>query len=610
MSFWSRLREARLVRILAVYAAASWLVLQIVWFFVEAMDLPRWFVPAAIVLLVIGLIVVSATAWVQSNPLAASRAAREEIPSAWEIDLQDARQSVTRGRLPHLTWARALLGGAVAFALMAAVAVGYLVLRQPEDRAEARAPQPSVAVAKSIAVLPFANLSAEAENEYFSEGITEEILTTLAKIRDLKVISRTSVMRYKDTTKGTREIGRELGVAAVLEGSVRRQGDRVRIAAQLIDTRTDEHLWAETYDRELTDIFAIQSDVAQRIAEALQANLSPADRARLARRPTDDVQAYQLYLQGRYFWNKRNAQSVEKAIELFRSAIDRDPKFALAYSGIAAAYAIQGDYRFLPATEAYPAAEKAAQRALQLDAQLADAYVALGAVQEAKGNFSAAEKLYRRAIDLNPNHATAHHWYAEALAEMGRMDDALREARAAYSLDPLSPPINVAVGDLLLNRRAYDDAIEQLEKTRDISPPDYPWVLTKLGLAYSLVGRHADAVAMVEKAVALVPNDPMALADLATVQARAGATGEARKTLERLLAIATAAKEPTLGRGAGPAFAVALVYASLGQTDQAFKWLGRADRSGEAIRLLRYDPRFDALRSDPRFERLIRDLPS
>jgi TolB-like protein len=338
---------------------------------------------------------------------------------------------------------------------------------------------------KSIAVLPFANLSAEPESEYFSDGITFDIINNLAKISDLKVISRTSIMRYKTTDKPLRRIGEELGVAAIVEGEVQRVGDRVRIGAQLVDARTDEHLWAEQYDRELLDVFAIQSDVAHRVADALKATLTAAEKERIERRPTDDSEAYNLYLKGRYFFDRRG-EGLLKGLEYFQQALEIDPDYALAHAGVADCYALLGFYGNLPAGEAWPRAKAAALRALEIDEGLAEAHCSLGfAGLYHDWDPLAAEKHLQRAIEVNPGYAPAHYWYACVFTALGRSEDALSKNRRALEVDPLSIFANAHYGWIMVTAaRQYERGREQLKRTLELDP--------NLAVAHWLLGQAMD----------------------------------------------------------------------------------------------------------------------
>jgi TolB-like protein len=310
-------------------------------------------------------------------------------------------------------------------------------------------------------------LSGDPDNAYFTEGIQDEILARLAKIADLKVISRTSTQRYKSSPDDLPQIAKRLGVSNILEGSVQKTTDRVRVTVQLINAASDAHLWAETYDRKLTDVFATESEIARMIADTLRAKLSGSEQHAIAARPTENAEAHQLYLRGRYFWNKRTGADFKKAIGYFNQAIEKDPKYALAYAGLSDAYCLLPGYAEAGPKDSFPQAKAAAAKALELDNTLGEAHTALANALFAYDlNFAEAEHEFRRAIELNPNYATAHQWYAESvLTPLGRFEEAIAEARRALELDPLSVIINADLGTALTSARRYDEAIEQLRKT-------------------------------------------------------------------------------------------------------------------------------------------------
>ena len=331
---------------------------------------------------------------------------------------------------------------------------------------------PTSPPAKSIAVMPFENLSRDPDNAFFAEGIQDEILTRLAKISDLKVISRTSTQHYTSSPDDLPQIAQRLGVSNVLEGSVQRAADHVRVSVQLVNAQSDPHLWAETYDRSLTDIFAVESEIAKMIADTLRAKLTGSEQHAIALRPTESTEAHQLYLKGRYFWNKRTAGDFKTAMGYFQQAIDKDPPFALAYAGLADTYVLMPGYAASSPKESLPKAKTAAQKALELDNTLAEAHASLGqALLAYDFDFAEASHEFQRAIELNPNYATGHQWYAESvLTPLGRFSDAIAEINRALQLDPLSVVINADVGGVLFNARKYDEAIQQLRKTLEMDP--------------------------------------------------------------------------------------------------------------------------------------------
>jgi serine/threonine protein kinase/Tfp pilus assembly protein PilF len=398
--------------------------------------------------------------------LADIRHERKRLEYAQRPQPATSKSAIPVSGIRKPTWRIAAVGGTLLTVLLATL----LVLLQPWGPSTEEASHPD---ARSIAVLPFTNMSDDIDDEYFSDGITEDILTQLVKIRDLKVVSRTTIMNYKGTTKSLHEIAQELGVGSILEGSVRRSGSRVRIVSQLIDARTDEHVWAETYDRELSDIFAIQSDVATRIASALQATLSLSEQAALEKPPTSNTDAYSLYLRGRYYWRKRSRDGLRAAARAFEEATKRDPGYALAYVGLADTYALFPYYgvQDLSVEEAYDRAEQMARRALEINPNLAEAHTALGNIlKEARWDWVGAETAFRNAIDLDPRYATAHHWYSEALATVGRFDEAERHARVAVDLEPASAIIQNNLGHILTSRRNYDEAERVLSLSVELDP--------------------------------------------------------------------------------------------------------------------------------------------
>jgi len=355
---------------------------------------------------------------------------------------------------------------------------------------------------KSIAVLPFKNLSDNKQDEYFSDGVTEEIITYLSKIGDLKVTSRTSIMRYKNTDKGLREIAHELGVSVILEGSVRRAGDRVRITGQLIDAESDEHIWADTYDREMKDVFAIQTDVAEKIAFAFRSNLSPEEKATLHAKPTESISAHDLFLRGRYQWRQRTSESLQSATTDFERAVQQDPNYALAYVGLADCYALYTYYgiRVLSRAATFERAEKNARRALEINPNLAEAHSSLGNIlKEGMWNWERADEEFKKAIALDPGYATAHQWYSECLAVLGRSDESLAEAKRAVELEPFSMVTHDVLGLSLMRMHRYDEAIAQFKQAAEIDPT---WVFLhfNLGQAYLLKSLLPEALTEFQRA--------------------------------------------------------------------------------------------------------------
>ena len=452
---------------------------------------------------------------------------------------------------------------------------------------------------RSLAVLPLENLSGDASQNYFADGMTDELITDLAQISALRVISRTSVMAYKGAGKPLPQIARELNVDAVVEGTVLRSGDQVRITAQLIEAAADKHLWSQSYEGELRDTLALQNRVASAIADQIRINLTPREQAALKSAKAVNPEAYQSYLKGRYFWNKRTADGLKVALAYFKQAIEEDPKYAQAYSGLADTYALLGDWQYAVMTpkEAFPKAKSAAIKALELDSMLGEAHNSLAFVQDGfDWDFDSAGKEFQRAIELNPGYATAHHWYAWHLSLLGRFDEAIVEMRKAENLDPLSLIINADLAELLLLTHSYDESVIQSRKIIEMDPA-FAIGHKQLGDAYLLKQMDKEAVAELQKAVRLSGGSPICIAELARAYVAAGKMNEAVKLLSDL------EKRSTASFTDAPQ--IAMIYASMGNNEQAMNWLERAyeERFNPSI-LLRSG--FRPLRSDPRFEDLLR----
>jgi TolB-like protein/DNA-binding winged helix-turn-helix (wHTH) protein/Tfp pilus assembly protein PilF len=457
------------------------------------------------------------------------------------------------------------------------------------------------ALVRSIAVLPLRNLSDDVANEYFSDGMTESLISSLSKIDGLKVISRGSVFKFKAEDVDPREAGRQLGVAAVLEGSVRRDGDTVRVEVRLVNAADGQVLWAGgPYDRALREIFALQDEIARNVAIGLRFQFSEGDGRRLAGAHTVNVEAYQLYLKGRYFWNKRSEESLKKAVEFFNQALEKDRNYALAYAGLADCYTLLTTYNYgqLPPEEGFPKAKKMALQALQIDESLAEAHASLATIHHwYEHDYASAEREFKRALELSPNYAAARHWYATYLREAQRDDEAFAEIKRAQELDPLSLVINGNVAQHYYFRRDYDRAIEQMLKTIEIDP-NFSVSYQSLAYYYEKKGMYEEAIKAARKAFE-TSGDGQYAALVARNYALSGRREQARKILRELMELRTRRfVSPTL---------VALVYDGLGEMDQAFVWLNKAQEERDVmIRSLKQDPVFDGLRSDPRFADLER----
>jgi TolB-like protein/Tfp pilus assembly protein PilF len=443
-------------------------------------------------------------------------------------------------------------------------------------------------------------LSSDPDSEYFSDGITFDIINHLSKITDLKVISRTSIMRYKATEVPLRRIGEELGVSTIVEGEVQRVGNRVRINAQLVDALTDVQLWAEQYDRQLVDVFAIQSDVARRVAAALKARLTSGERRRIERRATRDLDAYNLYLKGRDFWDRRGA-GIKKGLDYFQRALQIDPDYALAHAGVADCYTLLGHFGELPPRDAFPKAKAAALRAVEIDDGLAEAHSSLGFVKfYFDWDPQSAEQEFQRALDLNPGYAPAHYFYATLLLMQRRAEAAIAQSRLALDFDPLSVLAHAHVGWMLVGARRYERAREQLEATIELDP-DFPLAHWVLGWAYGYESRFDEAIPCFQRAVEFSGRLPWFLASFGWACGVSGQAVEARAVLSELSSRRRFEYVRSL--------CLALVHMGLDERDAVLDWLDEACQEHDTwVPALRIDPVFDGLRSEPRFIALMRAI--
>lgn len=493
-------------------------------------------------------------------------------------------------------WARprAWLGIAIALAVLA---LAWALQRGLRAR---RASPPAI---RSVAVLPLKNLSGDPSQEYFADGMTEELIGRLANIRGLRVISRTSVMRFKDTRLSVPEIARTLHVDAVVEGSVLREANRVRINVQLIRAPSDEHIWAREYQREYGSILVLQEEIAQTIARQIKVAMSPQQRVGLAEARELDPEAYQDYLKGRYYLNQRTEETLKRSIACFQQAVSRDPSYAVAYSGLADAYALLGFRGGVASQDALSRAKAAALKAVALDDTLAEPHTALAFIAETyEWDWSTAEREYKRALDLNPGDARAHHWFAGYLMYVGRFDQGVAEEKRALDLDPVSLPVNNALAGRLLVAGRYQEAEQQVNRTLQLDPHFAPAHQT-LGWVYLKQGKTRQAVAEFQTAVGLSGSDDTdLLLDLGFAQAEAGNRQEARRILAKI--------EALHARGLATSGAIAILYGALGELDQAFAWLNRAyqERDPELAYVEVPNRRFEPLRRDPRLQQLARRM--
>lgn len=454
----------------------------------------------------------------------------------------------------------------------------------------------------SIAVMPFLNLSGDLNQEYFCDGMTEALITELSKIKALRVISRTSAMQYKKTRKSLGEIAVELDVKALVEGSVLKVGDTVRINIQLLRASPEGHLWANTFDRTLENILIMQSEVARAVAGEIRVAVTPEEQKRLTSSHQIDPDAHDAYLKGRYFWNRRTEEDVRKALEYFQHAIEKAPDYALAYVGIADCYLVGGgSYLNMPSSKAYRRAKQAAMKALEIDEMLAEAHISLGGILgDFEWNLAESEKEYLRGLELNPGYATAHQWYAEYLWIVGRHEESVAQAKRALALDPLSLIVNTAVGTSLYYARRYDEAIEHLRNTLQLDSNFYRahyWI----GLAYVEKAMSNEALAELQKAITITRGSAVALAGLGYAYGRSGQREKAKEIMQQLIQLS--------GQRYVSPVNFAVIRAGLDQVEQAFALLEKGYQvRAEGMQYLKVNPAFDPLRSDPRFAELLKKM--
>jgi eukaryotic-like serine/threonine-protein kinase len=532
-----------------------------------------------------------------SKALEKSRETRYQTASEIRADLQrlksemDSKAKVKAESPPGLLSRRALLSALLILSLV--VAVFFLVRYWRVQSADNSI--------RSLAVLPLENLSGDPEQEYFVDGITDELTTDLAKIKSLRVTSHTSAGQYKGVrNKSLQQIGRELNVDGIVEGAVLRSDGRVRITAELIHAPTDHHLWADSYDRELKDVLALQEDVARAIANQIKISLTPQEEGRLVGARAVDPEAYEAYLRGRYFWNKRTAEGIRKASEYFQQAIEKDPSYGLAYTGLADCNSGLSWHGFVSPSEALPKAKAAALKAVEIEPESGEAHASLALVLTHQAEWVAAETEFKRALELSPTYANAHHWYGDYLSSMGRHDEAIAEAKRAFELDPLAPMINTWLALRYYFARRYDEAIAQGRKTVDFDPNFAPAHLV-LGQAYLLKGMRDQAIPELQKATQLSGGSPLYLSQVGVAFAAAGRNAEALRVVGDLGKIAK--------RSYVSSYGIAEIYAALGDKQHALKWLRNAyDEHAVWMDYLNVDPILDPLRSEPDFKELCRRM--
>src|SRR6266566_8543315 len=581
-NFLAELKRRNVYKVGIAYIVAGWALSQGIAQVFPVFDIANWIIRLIVLLIILGLPIALVLAW------------------TFELTPQGIKRTETADAMPETarqkkhTWIYVVV-------IAGLFSIGLFFLgRYSVKNATPRQIEAATVSQKSIAVLPFDNLSRDPDNAYFCEGIQDEILTRLAKVADLKVISRTSTQHFKSAPEDLRDIAKKLGVMNILEGSVQKANDQVRVNVQLINALTDAHLWADTYDRKLTDIFAVESDIAKTIAETLQAKITGSEKNSIAKAPTANPEAYELYLKGRFFWNKRTGEDLHKAIGYFEQAIAKDPNYALAYVGSADSYLLLSSYSNISPRESLPPARAALEKALALDDSLAEAHASFGLLDTLELNLQHALVGYQRAIDLKPNYATAHHWLALGYATLAQFDSGIAEAKRAIELDPLSLIINADCSWVYFNARRFDEAEAQARKTLEM---DSRFFLAHyyLGATLQFKGQVAEAIPEFQTAFDL-NHDLYSLAMLGQAYARNGQKEEARKILTRLT-------EEAKSHYVAP-YALALVQIPLGEKDRAIEELEQAYAKGETnyLFVIKTDQLLDDLRGQPRFDALVQKI--
>ena len=575
-AFFGELKRRNVYKVAIAYAVVGWLLTQVATQVFPFFDVPNWGIRLVVLIIAIGFPISLIIAWAfELTPEGLKRT---------EVADRDAVKSSRNKAWIYVVITAAALSVGLFFVGRFAALNWTLMSGLPE---------------KSIAVLPFENLSRDPDNAYFADGIQEEILTRLAKISDLKVISHTSTQRFKSSPDNLPQVARQLGAANILIGSVQKSGDAVRVNVQLIKAVNDSHVWAETFDRKVTDIFSVESDVAKAIADQLRAHITRQEEQIIAAKPTKNIEAYDAYLRGRYFWNKRTSDGIKHATEHFQLSVERDPNFALGYVGLADSYIALTFYNFAAPHEAMPKAKESAIKALALDNTLAEAHASLAHIlMNYDWNWSAAEKEFKRSIELEPDYATAHEWYAiHYLTATSRLEEAVQEMKKALELEPASLVMNTFMGATLYYAGRYDEAIDHCRRTIEMDP-NFAVGHWHLGLAYEQKQVFDAATEEFKKAISLSGGSPLMRAALGRTYAEAREKHEANKMLDELNELA---KQQYVS-----AYEVATMYVALGNNEQAFQSLEKAyaEHSFHLV-YLNVSPQFKSVRSDLRFQQLV-----
>jgi serine/threonine-protein kinase len=586
-NFFSELKRRNVYKVAVAYAIVGWLLVQVATQVFPFFEIPNWAVRLVVLAIVIGFPIALVISW-------AFELTPEGLKRTEDVDPFDSRsgQVLSDKRVSkNRTWIYVtLIGAALSVTLFF---VGRL--SAPNSGASPAGPPE-----KSIAVLPFENAIHDADTEYLSDGISEALINSLTELQQLKVIARSTAFRYKGKQIDPQGVGRELNVQTVLMGVVRQAGDRLNVQVDLVDAITGAQLWGQEYERKLADVVAVKQTLVREVTEKLRLKLTGEQQQRLTQRDTTNPEAYQFYLRGRYYWNKRTAENLTKAIEQFQQAADKDPNYALAYVGLSDSYVLLEYYAGTPANQTLPKAKSFAERALQLDGSLAEAHTSLGYVYNGLWRWEEAEEEFKRAIKLNPNYPTAHHWYSLCLLDLGRTDEAKAEIKRAQELDPLSLIIGTTMTYAYLAEGDASFSIAQSKKVVELDP-NFARGHEYLGLAYLKQGRYPEAIVELQKGVELSGRERWSLRDLGYGYAISGKRAEAQAVIKEL--VGKYEKGQAIGQDP------AAVYAGLGDKDQAFAWLEKdfQTRSG-LLGWTRWTPAFESLRSDSRYADLLRRM--
>ncbi len=583
-NFFAELKRRNVYKVAVAYAIVGWLVMQIAATVVPALHLSDAITSAVVLLILLGFPIALVLAWAFELTPEGIKRTEDVAPN----------ESITRRTGRKLT---------AVIVVVAILTSGFFAwqFRRPKTASVAGSNGLDGEIPeKSIAVLPFENATRNADTEYLSDGISEALINSLAELQQLKIIARSTAFRYKGKQVDPQAVGRELKVRTVLMGVVRQLGDRLNVQVDLVDAMTGTQLWGEEYERKLVDVLAVKQALVREVTEKLRLKLTGEQQQQLTQRDTTNPEAYQFYLRGRYYWNKRTAENLKKAIDQFQQAADKDPNYALAYVGLADCYLLLEDYVGTPASETFPKAKAFAHRALKLDSSLAEAHTSLAYVDSNLWQWEQAEEEFKRSIKLNPNYSTAPHWYSLYLLGVGRIDEAMAEIERANELDPLSPVIGTTLTYAYFAEGNVNASIAQCKRVIDLEP-NYPRAHEYLGLAYLKQGRHSEAIAELQKAVELSERERRPLRDLGYGYALSGKRAEALAVLKELEG--KYEKHGAIGQD------LAAVYAGLGENDQAFAWLEKDFQAHSGLLAwIRWAPPFESLRSDPRYVDLLRRM--